>query len=75
MFELSEVSRFVRHELSIALKISPFLDEAWQFWITPFCKLRRAISGLLPARIKNDVTRTILHRWECVLFQKSRLLT
>jgi hypothetical protein len=53
----------VKHELLI--KSSPtYLDEAWQFWITPFCKLRKAISGLVPTRVKNDVTRSILHKCE-----------
>jgi ATP-binding cassette, subfamily G (WHITE), member 2, PDR len=49
---------------SSRLKIHLCLDESWQFWITPFYKLRGVISGLLPSRVKNDVTRTILHKCE-----------
>ncbi|KAH9981076.1 ABC-2 type transporter-domain-containing protein [Lactifluus volemus] len=39
-----------------------FVDESWQFWLTPFFKLNSAISSHLPSRIKKVATSTILHR-------------
>ena len=39
------------------------LDESWQFWFSPFFKLRGLVSGFLPSRAKNAPTRTILHKF------------
>jgi hypothetical protein len=45
------------------LKSGLHLDEAWQFWFSPFFKLRSLISGLLPSDVKNAATTTILHKY------------
>jgi len=52
------------HELLIkdSPRMIPFVDEAWQFWFSPFFKLRGLVSSWLPSRAKIAATTTILHK-------------